>query len=32
MKALVQKDFYVIWKQMRMLVLVLALLSMVNSA
>ena len=32
MKALVQKDFYVIWKQMRILVLVLALLSMVNSA
>jgi len=32
MKALVQKDFYVIWKQMRMFVLVLALLSMVNSA
>ena len=32
MKALVQKDFYVIWKQMRMLVLVLTLLSMVNSA
>ena len=32
MKALVQKDFYVIWKQMRIFVLVLVLLSMVNSA
>ena len=32
MKALVQKDFYVIWKQMRIYVLVLVLLSMVNSA
>lgn len=32
MKALVQKDFYVIWKQMRIFVLVLVLLSVVNSA
>ena len=32
MKALVQKDFYVIWKQMRIFVLVMVLLSMVNSA
>lgn len=32
MKALVQKDFYVIWKQMKIFVLVLVLLSMVNSA
>ena len=32
MKALVQKDIYVIWKQMRIFVLVLVLLSMVNSA
>lgn len=32
MKALVQKDFYVIWKQMKIFVLVMVLLSMVNSA
>ncbi len=32
MKALVHKDFYVIWKQMRIFVLVLVLLSVVNSA
>ena len=32
MKALIQKDFYVIWKQMRIFVLVMVLLSMVNSA
>ena len=32
MKALVQKDIYVIWKQMRIFVLVLVLLSVVNSA
>ena len=32
MKALIQKDFYVIWKQMRIFVVVILLLSIVNSA
>lgn len=32
MKALIQKDFYVIWKQMRIFVVIILLLSIVNSA
>ena len=32
MKALIQKDFYVIWKQMRIYVVIILLLSMINSA
>lgn len=32
MKALIQKDFYVIWKQMKIFIVVILLLSMVNSA
>jgi len=32
MKALIQKDFYVIWKQMRIFVVIILLLSIMNSA
>lgn len=32
MKALIQKDFYVIWKQMKIFIVVILLLSLVNSA
>ena len=31
MKALIQKDFYVLWKQMKIFILVIFLLSVVNS-
>lgn len=31
MKALIQKDFYVIWKQMRIFIVVILLMSMVNN-
>ena len=30
MKALVRKDFYVLWKQMRIIVLILSLMSVVG--
>ena len=32
MKALIQKDFFVIWKQMRIFVVIILLLSIMNSA